>query len=327
MACYAPLLVNVNHRRWNPDLINFDSSRAYGIPGYYVQKLFSEHRGDVTLPIKVESEKVYQQKPEGCIGIGTWNTEAEFKDVKVTDPDGKVLFESDFSDGSDGWEFHGDGKWDVHDGALRQSAQVEFVRALAGDRNWGDYNLEVKARKIAGREGFLILFHIKGNEDRTWWNLGGWNNTQHAVELRGSQDAKDAQIETGRWYDIRLEVRGPSVKCYLDGELVHDIKNALTATDALYASATRDEATGEVIVKVVNTSPAPTETEFNLAGAGKLGSTAQAIVLTSEKPEDENSLEEPTKVSPKTETIDVPGPKFRHTVPGNSLTVLRIPME
>ncbi|HUC83932.1 MAG TPA: alpha-L-arabinofuranosidase C-terminal domain-containing protein, partial [Candidatus Acidoferrales bacterium] len=27
MACYAPLLVNLNHRAWNPDLINFDSSR------------------------------------------------------------------------------------------------------------------------------------------------------------------------------------------------------------------------------------------------------------------------------------------------------------
>ena len=30
MASYAPLFVNVNHKRWNPDLINFDSSRVYG---------------------------------------------------------------------------------------------------------------------------------------------------------------------------------------------------------------------------------------------------------------------------------------------------------
>lgn len=32
MASYAPLFVNVNHRGWNPDLINFDSARAYGTP-------------------------------------------------------------------------------------------------------------------------------------------------------------------------------------------------------------------------------------------------------------------------------------------------------
>ena len=31
MASYAPLLVNLNHRAWNPDLINFDSSRWYGV--------------------------------------------------------------------------------------------------------------------------------------------------------------------------------------------------------------------------------------------------------------------------------------------------------
>jgi hypothetical protein len=32
MASYAPLLVNLNRRAWNPDLVNFDSSRWYGLP-------------------------------------------------------------------------------------------------------------------------------------------------------------------------------------------------------------------------------------------------------------------------------------------------------
>src|SRR5208283_1563159 len=42
MASYAPLLVNLNHRAWNPDLINFDSAKWYGLPSYYVQKMFAE---------------------------------------------------------------------------------------------------------------------------------------------------------------------------------------------------------------------------------------------------------------------------------------------
>jgi alpha-L-arabinofuranosidase len=327
MACYAPLLVNVNHRRWNPDLINFDSSRAYGIPGYYVQKLFSQHRGDVTLPVTVDSTDVREPAPTGGIGVGTWNTEAEFKGVKVTAPDGEVLFESDFTENSDGWTFHGPGDWSVADGALRQSAQREFVRALAGDRSWTDYDLTLKARKVAGREGFLILYHIRGDEDRTWWNIAGWENTQHAAELGGTQDPKRGSVETGRWYDIRIEVRGPSVKCYLDDELVHDVKNTLAVTSGLYASATRDEETGEVILKVVNTSASPTETEFNLRGVADVEGEAQAIVLTSENPTDENSLDDPTNVAPQTEIIEITGPTFRHTLPGNSLTVLRIPTE
>ena len=57
MASYAPLLANVNDMQWRPDLINFDSSSWYGLPGYYVQKMFSEHRGDVTLPVQVVAPK------------------------------------------------------------------------------------------------------------------------------------------------------------------------------------------------------------------------------------------------------------------------------
>src|SRR5581483_2502737 len=46
MASYAPLFANVNYKKWNPDLIDFDSSRVYGLPSYYVQKMFSENRGE-----------------------------------------------------------------------------------------------------------------------------------------------------------------------------------------------------------------------------------------------------------------------------------------
>ena len=37
MASYAPLFANVNHKRWNPDAICFDSSRCYGTPSAVFQ--------------------------------------------------------------------------------------------------------------------------------------------------------------------------------------------------------------------------------------------------------------------------------------------------
>ncbi|KQV47940.1 hypothetical protein ASC95_18325 [Pelomonas sp. Root1217] len=58
MAAYAPLLANLSqvtgHSRerslqWATNMIGYDALRAYGTPTYYVQKLFSEHRGDVVL--------------------------------------------------------------------------------------------------------------------------------------------------------------------------------------------------------------------------------------------------------------------------------------
>src|SRR5678816_466552 len=56
MNCYAPLLVNVNPgaRQWAVNLIGYDALRSFGSPSYYVQKMFSNNRGDVVLPAKFE---------------------------------------------------------------------------------------------------------------------------------------------------------------------------------------------------------------------------------------------------------------------------------
>ncbi|WJX25506.1 aspartate-semialdehyde dehydrogenase-like protein [Trifolium repens] len=45
MVSYAPLFVNANDRRWNPDAIVFDSHQVYGTPSYWVLKLFKESSG------------------------------------------------------------------------------------------------------------------------------------------------------------------------------------------------------------------------------------------------------------------------------------------
>ncbi|XP_035544830.1 alpha-L-arabinofuranosidase 1-like isoform X1 [Juglans regia] len=42
MASYAPLFVNDNDRRWNPDAIVFNSSQLYGTPSYWAQCFFRE---------------------------------------------------------------------------------------------------------------------------------------------------------------------------------------------------------------------------------------------------------------------------------------------
>jgi alpha-L-arabinofuranosidase len=325
MAAYAPLFVNVNHRAWSPDLINFDSAGWYGIPGYYVQQMFSLHRGDVTLPIEVRCHEIPDEEPRGAIGVGTWNSQAEFKDIEVTAPDGKVLFASDFSGDTNGWRFVGNGDWSVQEGALRQMAVKPHVCAFIGDKSWKDYTIQLKARKLGGREGFLIPFHIQADEDRTWWNLGGWDNKYHAIGWNEADDRIDGSVETGRWYDIRVQIAGDRVQCWLDGKRVHDVRRARLATRAIYASATTDRASGDIILKVVNTAAGPTETAIDLKGIRRLPGKAQAMVLTSASPTDENSLAEPRKIAPRAEDLTVSGTKFTHSFPGNSVTVLRIP--
>jgi alpha-L-arabinofuranosidase len=54
MSSYAPLFAHVDAWQWSPNLIWFDNLHAYGTPSYFVQQLFSRHRGDRSLPVKVE---------------------------------------------------------------------------------------------------------------------------------------------------------------------------------------------------------------------------------------------------------------------------------
>jgi alpha-L-arabinofuranosidase len=360
MSSYAPLFANVNYKRWNPDLINFDGSRVFGTPSYYVQQMFSANRGDVVLPAAVTLARpaprpVYR----GAVGVGTWATQAEFKDLEVTCsgktlfqadlsqgaitwPSGpnqwtsidkvevtspkKTLFRSDFAQGTKGWRL-GRGKWSVVDGALRQSDRGSDLRAVVGDANWTDYTYRLKARKIGGAEGFLILFQVRDDANWLWWNLGGWGNKRHGIEQcvggakRRLGESVPGQIDAGRWYDIRIELAGPRVRCYLDGKLIHDA--AHLETTPLHAVASRVDASGQVILKVVNAWYGPCETEIELGGLARVPAQASALVLTSASPEDENTLEQPTKVSPRAQTIAA-GPRFRHTFPGNSVTVIRI---
>ena len=138
--------------------------------------MFSQNRGDVILPVKLDFPVASLENKHGAIGLGTWNTQAEFKDIKVTKGD-QTLFAGDFSKDSEGWKtVHG--QWKVKDGALQQTSNDSDCLATAGDPSWTDYTLTLKARKLGGNEGFLIIFNVQDENELMWWNLGGWGNTK-----------------------------------------------------------------------------------------------------------------------------------------------------
>jgi len=56
MASYAPLFAHTAGWQWTPDLIWFDNLRSYGTPDYYVQKLFSNNKGDYELSILANNQ-------------------------------------------------------------------------------------------------------------------------------------------------------------------------------------------------------------------------------------------------------------------------------
>lgn len=322
MSSFAPLFARCDHTMWNPNLIDFDGTYAYGIPSYYVQQLFSRNRGDFVLPTQISSPRDGEPAfPPGEIALGTWDTQAEFKDVRVTQG-AKLLFES-----ADGSGLHATaGTWQVVDGALRQTSASQPTTATAGDPSWSDYTLTLKAKKLGGSEGFLIGFARRDDGNYMWWNVGGWGNVRSAIQQATDGDKQEVGrsvpggVETGRWYDVKVDFQEGRVRCYLDGRLVQEVRPVGRRT--LFATASRDDNTGDVIVKVVNASDLAVPLQVTLQGlTGPMWGTEHVL---SGRPEDENSLEHPTKVKPIVHNVATAGPKFAHTFPAYSLTVMRL---
>ncbi|WP_230688342.1 alpha-L-arabinofuranosidase C-terminal domain-containing protein [Hymenobacter jeongseonensis] len=101
--------------------------------------------------------------------------------------------------------------------------------------------------------------------------------------------------------------------------------NAKNGTDNLFASAVADAPTGDVIVKLVNYSTTPRAVKVNLAGAKKVGKNGTAFVMASDDLNTMNTIQEPTKLTPKEEKFSVSGSTVSYTLAPNSFTVLRIP--
>ena len=323
MASYAPLFANVNAENWNPNLIYFNNSQVYGTPSYYVQQLFSLNRGDVVLPAVVTMTSTVTNAPfYGTIGLGSWNTQDSYSNVVVTQ-DGVVIYQSDFNSAS-GWQVQ-NGTWSTSGGVYHQTAITTGCTSTTGNTNWGNYTITLQARKDGGNEGFLILFDWLDNNDWTWWNIGGWNNTQTAIEqtIGGSKFTVSPfvpqTIQSGQWYNIKIVLTGPRIQCYLNGLLIHDVTEP-----SLLASASYANASGQIIVKAVNVSSSPIATTFNLYGLASVSPQASLAQLTTANPLAENSLASPTNVYPVSSILPNAATNFIYTLPANSLSVIRL---
>ncbi|MCA9260025.1 MAG: hypothetical protein KDA61_12525, partial [Planctomycetales bacterium] len=265
LAAYAPLFGNVNQCQWHPNLIYFDNHRVMGTISYYVQQMFSQHRGDHLLPVDVAQDKVVRdesrEQMSGSVVFATWSTQAEFDDLRVV-VDGETVYENDFSDDADvaEWRSNGIGEWKVADGVLRQSSDDQSAQFWLQDRDWTKYTARFRARKTGGAEGFMGMFNVKNAMDWGWANVGGWSNTQHAFE-RSQGGAKlvgarsEGSIESGKWYDVEIAVDGSQAVVKLDGKelLRGDLADVLQEPDYdVYASAVTDDEAKEVVVRVVN---------------------------------------------------------------------------
>ncbi|WP_406491684.1 carbohydrate binding domain-containing protein [Streptomyces sp. NBC_01604] len=326
LASYAPLFANEDYVQWSPDMVWFNNHASWNSANYEVQKLFMTNVGDRVVPSTATGTPSLLAPITGAVGLSTWATTAAYDDVKVTGADGTSLLSDDFSGDASQWTHTGGGSWSVQDGQYVQSdAAAENTMVSAGDPSWHDYDLHVKATKKSGKEGFLVAFGVKDTGNYYWWNLGGWNNTQSAVEQavdggKSTLISKAGSIETGRAYDIDIKVRGRQVTLYLDGQEWGSFTDDKPA-EPFRQVVTKDKKTGDLIVKVVNAQSSAARTAIDLGGA-KVASKAKVTTLAAAP--DAVNTQTATAVAPVSSTFSGVADRFTYTFPANSITFLRI---
>ena len=345
MECYAPLLINVSPAdpakgypkawQWPTNLIGYDALHSFGSPSYYAQAMLGQNKGDTVLPATLRAAPpaaLPTSIPHGSIGVGSYHTQVQYKDITVTAPDGHTLLTADLTKDTHDWQSSGS-PWNLQDQTLEPSAPDAESWATTGDPNWTDYTIHLQARKLGGPEGFIVLFHAQSGSEYRWWNVGGWGNTLARCEAghSGSRDAYGPghpfTVETGRWYDLRLEVTGNRLRGFVDGKLVSDTtEGPATLPAPAFASATYARAGHTVIVKVVNVGPDPVDMAIHLRGAKRVSPRGTALVLMGD-PDAVNTLDQPTRVVPKREAVTNASASFHRTFPPHSLTLLRLQAE
>ena len=290
MASYAPLLANLHSVNWRPDLIYFDNESSYGTPSYYVQKMLAGSRVDNVVKVAVVAGEL-KPRMDGSTSVKGVDATAEVQDEKTT-------------------------------GSADNYTYTARVRKTAGDGGL--------VIRFAEHEGSSLAWYL-GVKNRSntllVWGGGGDQNVptnQLETSLSGAI-APDVHgsLESGRWYDVAIQVSGHNVVCSLDGKEIHRAQVPESLGRSFYGAAGRT-ADGDVIIRLVNLSPAKQNANIELAGAGAAKYSVDASTLSSRDLDAENSIAEPMRVAPMDKKLAPVGGTFQYEMEGNSFTVLRL---
>lgn len=320
LACYAPMLCNVDYVNWKPDMIWFNNHQVFGTVNYYVQKMFMHHQGDYVLHVNADGfEQPIRNETRaitGEIAIASDQGKSEFSKIELIDHvtgDKKTLV--------GGTLCLSDTDEDRNSGIAERMAEL-------GSINSEHYTLSMTARRIAGSKGFCIHYGRSDDQNQILWGIGGWQNQDTLINAFVSGNSAVLTqslftVETGVDYALNLEVHARRIRAYINNELVVDTEDALPVLKPLYFSSSIEEATGDIILKVVNIQP---EHVGALIILDQINNDLYAVdisKMSGHALEDENSFEEPERIVPVDGTFRMQGNTFEYEFSRYSLTVFR----
>jgi alpha-N-arabinofuranosidase len=93
---------------------------------------------------------------------------------------------------------------------------------------------------------------------------------------------------------------------------------------SLFYSATRDSASGKIIVKIVNSADTPQPVTIDISGVKSVAAKGMATVLKAANRTETNSIKDPQHLVPVNEKIKGLGTSFTRTFPPCSITVFEL---
>ena len=232
----------------------------------------------------------------------------------------------------DYWDTPGVGQWQVKDGVLQQTDKGRGpAMLLLKSPRFKAGRVTLKARRVEGSEGFLMFFNAAGPERFLFCNYGAAGNKFSAIQDRGVPEgcsfrggmSTQGGIEMGRWYEISLVLGRDKAEMFLDGKKVSDAKAEYLP--AFFAAAGYDVKGKTVVLKATNYHAKPVRAEIQLDGAVKVEASGRHIMIRSDDPYAENSLDNPRRIVPQEQPFSGCGARFSVTLAPYSVNVLRIP--
>ncbi|GIN70680.1 hypothetical protein J14TS2_11550 [Bacillus sp. J14TS2] len=238
LACYAPMLANIDHVNWRPDLVWFDQEKVYGSQNYYIQKFFMANQGvrniGWTASDLPETEVYGEPTIHGGIGFAGDLADIRYENMTIVDHvTGEVT--------------------SIPDGTISANA----VTILANIEST-HYTITFDFKKTGGKwdKGFSLLFSHQDDKNTMSWLLGGWQNQDSIIRSVCDNRISDLtqtiwSVEQDKLYQCKLTVKDRNISAWIDGELFNEIEAKLPQKEGLYINAVED-ASGAKIVKLVN---------------------------------------------------------------------------
>ncbi len=303
LACYAPMLCNVDYVNWQPDMLWFDNHRIMKTPNYHVQKMFMENQGtdavefakeglDEIIPLMDEVNLV------GGITIAGNDITGQIWDMQVEE-DGICRELSDIS---------------IEDNSQHHCTDI------TGE----NFTLTFKFKRSSGRKGLKINFGKTDDKNFLQWEFGGWDNWDcNIVNIskgRGSTISHRIFHVEDMEYTLKLEVNGRHIKTYVNGVNYNDVTDRLPELEELYVTASVDKVQGTTILKVVNLTGEEKPVSLQLNGQEK--TVAEITSLSGYALDAVNTLDEPDNITTEKKCVPVTGNQLSYTFPSHSVTVM-----